>query len=281
MFESEGLDVQAFKSNKVALPLRITSRIENPFQNQSEVNEEQQMTLADLKTFCDWLEKKPGYINQLLLTFVVFLSETGTRFSEATTLKISDLTPKDGVLICELRASKTKLRPVILFYSKPYIKNWMGTHPEKNNPQSLLFCEKKGGSVSYSNLLKILKQRIGEYKVETGIKLLWPEHKRFHWLRHLMATRTANWPRQLQEFYLGWEISGRLGSYFEGRDPSVIEKLKTHYLEMLKQEKNPFLARIHPNWLEEKEQINKAKVEDELTVKIKEIMAKELMKMEK
>jgi hypothetical protein len=157
----------------------------------------------------------------------------------------------------------------------------MGIHPQKNNPDALLFCEKNGSTASYSNLLKILKERICEYQEETKTELNWPEHKRFHWLRHLMATRTSNWPKQLQEFYLGWEISGRLGTYFEGKDPSVMEKIKTHYLEMLKQEKNPFMLRIHPHWLDEKEQIDKTQVEDELTEKVKAIMAKELREYKK
>jgi len=190
IFEKEDLPLHSFKSNKINLPLRIATRIENPYQETQEVEEEQQMTIDDLKLFCDWLEKKPGYMNQLLLTLIVFLSETGTRFSEAATLKITDITPKGGLFICELRASKTKLRPLILYYSKPYLKNWMGTHPQKNNPNALLFCEKNGSTASYSNILKILKERIGEYEEENKLKLKWPDHKKFHWLRHLMATRT-------------------------------------------------------------------------------------------
>jgi hypothetical protein len=73
IFEKEDLDFHSFKSGKIGLPLRITTRIENPYQSSQEVDEEQQMTIGELKLFCDWLEKKPGYMNQQLLTLLVFL----------------------------------------------------------------------------------------------------------------------------------------------------------------------------------------------------------------
>ncbi len=70
--------------------------------------------------------------------------DTGARPHELLSLRISDISFKiasTGIQYAEvhIKESKTRPRTVPLIFSIPYVKDWINSHPQVNNPNAFLF----------------------------------------------------------------------------------------------------------------------------------------------
>ncbi len=193
--------------------------------------------------------------------FVLTLYETGCRIGELigdenySGVRIGDIKfDKHGAIIDV--DGKTGLRNLRVIASAPSISNWLQEHPERENPNTPLFCgiwDNKGKKVKYrywydllngNNFKKKLKQGdrgkgLGE---KAGInKPLNPHH-----FRHSRASELAKFMTESQLcYYMGWEQGSKQARTYvtlSGRDTekTILSmygiKDKTRFCEKCKNE---------------------------------------------
>ncbi|MEI7961680.1 MAG: tyrosine-type recombinase/integrase [archaeon] len=271
---NKGREPELFNQKLIILPEELNERLSfNPRgvlkKKMSEPNVHQ------IKAFCDYLQSKPSFTKTQLSALIALLYDSGLRFSECMTLKITSIEPKEDFYLASLESSKTAQRTIILYASKSYLKSWLAIHPQKNNSNALLFCDKNGNMLDYQNASHLFKSELKKYNLKQKdalMQITWPEGKSFHYLRHLFVSRTDNWSDVHRNYWLGWSQKGMMNVYGK----ITWEKCKSNYFEMLEKEHNPF-ATTKTHALEEKEEIQRKTLTDlELTQRVKEIMAKEL-----
>ncbi|MBN1469877.1 MAG: site-specific integrase [Fusobacteriaceae bacterium] len=177
--------------------------------------------------------------------FIMTLFDSGARIEEFLNIRINDVTPKEGYYMIRIKkgTTKTKSRTISVRLASPLLKLWIENHPEKDNPEALLFAHKYDDkrAVTYDAVNKTLK-RLGEKVLKKKISP--------HTLRHSSATYYATIIKEYGKFCYryGWRMGSpmaeyyldKTGKYDEGVADSVegdeISKYK-HSLERL-QEKN-------------------------------------------
>ncbi len=132
--------------------------------------------------------------------FVLVLYDSGARIGEILNIKLKDIEfDKFGAKI--MLSGKTGERRIRVLASAPAISNWLLAHPDRDNPESTLFCgvwsKKRGEEIGYQTFRMILT----DLKKKTGLKKPVNPHQ----FRHSRATELAQsfTEAQLCE-YFGW-----------------------------------------------------------------------------
>lgn len=294
------LDLKNFESKDVSLPPEL-ALILRPPAKEEKVKEPPLIDINQLYDFCNWLEKRPTFPNARLLCYLILLSETGARPTEMLCTNIGSIEPmdKDNTDILKFEYQHVKanqLRRTVLIYSKYYLENWLGHHPNKHDPHAPLFCNVDGSVVVPNTIIKHFGDAINEYNAEIRKyngenfdelpkkEFILPKGQKFRLTRHSFTSRALTLPPTLRSIILGWSI-GRADTYFDRNHPTFLKQLAEHLTKMLKEENNPFLQKNHPHWLaealaENEKQRNKEVTkthsisDKELTERIMEVMKK-------
>jgi len=149
--------------------------------------------------------------------FIALLWETGARIGELIDLRVGDI-EDDGMGKHVVVMGKTGARRLPLVESRPYLEQWLQSHPSPS-PQSPLWCKLEQGSpdeqIGYNyirlRLLERARQRAG---IDKPVN---PHH-----FRHSRATHLANWltEAQLCEWF-GWVQGSKVPAryvHLSGRD---------------------------------------------------------------
>ena len=184
-----------------------------------------------IQSLIDFLRKQGTYNNDLTGVLTALLNDSGMRFGEACTLRIRDVVPEEDYLVITLQESKTRTRTIVSILAKPYLVSWLSTHPDKNNKNALLFCNRKGKPVNYDALRKCFLNAIKELDIE------WKHNSSFHYLRHLFASRATIFPDFHMKYWMGWHDRSMRAHYTNN---TYIECLN-YYKQMLIKENNCML----------------------------------------
>ena len=143
--------------------------------------------------------------------------ESGARRGELLTVQLKHVTFDENGAILNIQKGKTGSRRVRLVLASSYLKQWIDTHPLKNDPDAYLFCSTNSpfGVITFVGLADQLHQIASR----AGIK---PKKVYPHAFRHARATHLAEQlPEQLLKEYLGWTKSSNMASVYvhmSGRD---------------------------------------------------------------
>jgi site-specific recombinase XerD len=158
--------------------------------------------------------------------FISLLFESGMRLGEALNLRIKDVHFNSDRTFVNITKSKTEPRPVYVFNCIPDLRSWLNQHPDKNNPDALLFVSIKRNKKREWGVVKwgydgawMILQRIAE---RAGIKKkVW-----VHLLRHSAATRDARagMPTQLMKLKYGWSGNSRMADRYTHRNYEDVAK---------------------------------------------------------
>jgi site-specific recombinase XerD len=222
-------------------PLHLFSSKRSPMPEQCEfigidiskrkVYEKPKVKQQVVKELVEHLRSKGSYNNDLTGVLCAFLNDSGMRFSECCTLRIKDVVPEEDYLVITLQESKTRTRTIVSILAKPYLVSWLSKHPDKNNPNALLFCNRDGKPVNYDALRKCFITSIEELNIE------WKSNSSFHYFRHLFASRATCFPDFYMRYWMGWHDNSMRSHYSNN---TYLECLK-YYKQMLREENNPML----------------------------------------
>jgi len=156
--------------------------------------------------------------------------ESGARRGELLEIQLKHVTFDENGAILNIQKGKTGSRRIRLILASSYLRQWIETHPLKNDPTSYLFCSNNSPFnvityVGLANQLHDIAERAGIRK-----ERVYP-----HAFRHARATHLAEQlPEQLLKEYLGWTKSSTMASVYvhlSGRDiDNAI--LKLHGIEI-------------------------------------------------
>lgn len=142
---------------------------------------------------------------------ISLLYDSACRIGEITGLNIEDVVIEDEKIGHILVDGKTGRREVPLSLSIPSLKDWLNTHPQRNNPKSPLFVSLKGfdghrlipQSVEYA--LRQIKKRAGISK---------PIHP--HLFRHSRLTQLdkKGLSHTAMKYYAGWSRNSNMPSVY-------------------------------------------------------------------
>jgi integrase/recombinase XerD len=112
--------------------------------------------------------------------------ESGARRGELLSVQLKHVTFDDKGVILNIQKGKTGSRRIRLVLASSYLRQWVDTHPLKNNPDAFLFCSTNSpfGVVTFvglSNQLHQIANRAG----------LQPKRVYPHAFRHARATHLA------------------------------------------------------------------------------------------
>jgi site-specific recombinase XerD len=147
---------------------------------------------------------------------VMVLFDGGTRIEELLNLRMKDLTKeKSGsdseCFWIDVRYSKTFARRIPLPLCTIYLKEWLGNHPRKDDPEAILF------NFSYPSFARRLK-RLGRKAIK---KAVYP-----HMLRHSSATY---WAPKLNRYQLcakyGWAFSSDMPDRYIKRKGIIFDEI--------------------------------------------------------
>ena len=85
------------------------------------------------------LDNMPRAIDKCLV--MIFLE--GLRVNEARNVRLGDVVNRETHMVIYVKITKSKKRPVPVVNSVPFIIDWINQHPDKNNPDAHLFCNRR------------------------------------------------------------------------------------------------------------------------------------------
>ncbi|MHC1627343.1 MAG: tyrosine-type recombinase/integrase, partial [Candidatus Nezhaarchaeales archaeon] len=113
---------------------------------------------------------------------IAVLYEGGCRAGEITSLRIRDVTfDQHGARI--IVRGKTGMRSIRLIASAPILHQWIENHPEKNNPDALVFPNEYGDPLSNEGLNRIIRRIAKDARIKKRVHA--------HLFRHSRATHLA------------------------------------------------------------------------------------------
>ncbi|AKB45019.1 tyrosine-type recombinase/integrase [Methanosarcina vacuolata] len=143
--------------------------------------------------------------------------ESGARRGELLEVRLKHVTFDEKGAVLNIQKGKTGSRRIRLVLASPYLRQWIETHPLKNDPDAYLFCSNKSpyNVITYVGLAK----QLHEIAKRAGIQ---KQRVHPHAFRHARATHLAELlPEQLLKEYLGWTKSSTMASVYvhlSGRD---------------------------------------------------------------
>jgi len=225
-----------FNSSITSVPDEI-KEIFQFMQKPTYVTKQKEPNAEQIVSFLNYLKEKSTFKRALLSGIIAVLYDSGMRFSECATLKVSSLETEKNYFIANIQSSKTFIRSNILYLSAPYLKRWFNVR-SKTGKEGLLFCNIDGKQVDYIKLANLFKAEMKKYNTKyPDQKIDWPEGKCFHYLRHLFASRSHEWSDTHRNYWLGWSQKGMMKRY----GSITLEQAKEDYFKMIEKEKNPML----------------------------------------
>ena len=143
--------------------------------------------------------------------------ESGARKGELLAVQLKHVTFDENGAILNIQKGKTGSRRVRLVLASSYLKQWIDTHPLKNDPDAYIFCSTNSpfGLITLAGL----SAQLHKIASRAGIQ---PKKVYPHAFRHARATHLAEQlPEQLLKEYLGWTKSSTMASVYvhmSGRD---------------------------------------------------------------
>lgn len=137
---------------------------------------------------------------------IAILYETGTRIAELLTIKIKSITFHNvGASI--LVGGKTGQRRLLIVPSTSYLRDWINKHPDKYNPDALVWIKSDCGQLGYQRV-RLIIQRIAN---KAGIKKRVNPHN----FRHTRATiLSKHFSDAEMKSYFGWTQSSKMASIY-------------------------------------------------------------------
>lgn len=136
---------------------------------------------------------------------VAFLHETGVRVGELLGIRLRDIERKGQYAIVRVDG-KTGERRVPLLQSLPWVEQWIREHPNKENPEALLWISTHnryyGEPLRHYGVVRLLQRAMQR----SGLgKRCNP-----HWFRHSRATINATrYSEQVLCKLMGWELGSK------------------------------------------------------------------------
>lgn len=183
----------------------------------------------DIIKMCDNVS---GYLKK---SIIITLFDSGCRIAEFLNIRIKDVQQDDdGFYYINIRYSKTFERLVSLPIASNLLRKWLDEHPDKNNPQSLLFPVRKP---FVANLIK----RIANKELN--------RHVTCHMLRHTSATYYASrLDRANFCNRFGWSFSSKMPDRY-------IDKAKINQKKVIKAIKEDEITEVKKDNRELKEKV--------------------------
>lgn len=153
---------------------------------------------------------------------ISFLYESGVRKGELLSIRLDNVKfDKNGAVVM-IPEGKTGSRRIRVIFSASFLRQWIDTHPRKDDQEAFLFCSLTSpyGVLSFTGLrycLDTLAKRAG-----IG-KKIYP-----HLFRHSRATHLAkHLTEQELKVYLGWTPGSNMAATYvhlsgEDIDPSIL-----------------------------------------------------------
>jgi Site-specific recombinase XerD len=143
--------------------------------------------------------------------------ESGARRGELLAVQLKHVIFDENGAILNIQIGKTGSRRIRLILASSYLRQWIETHPLKNDPTAYLFCS---NNFPYKVITYVgLANQLHEIAERAGIQ---KDRVNPHAFRHARATHLAEQlPEQLLKEYLGWTKSSTMASVYvhlSGRD---------------------------------------------------------------
>lgn len=153
----------------------------------------------------------------------------GFRPSEFYDIRYSDVVKKKGVMIINIKASKTnKEREVILFKCVPYLEKWLQAHPSKLDSSRLWTDE-------YATICKQIRVLGDKAKINKPLD--------FYNLRHSACTiaKKENVPVELAAKKFGHSVKYFVDTYGRLSTDENIERFRNHYKAISETSENDYV----------------------------------------
>lgn len=140
---------------------------------------------------------------------IAVLYESGARKGEILSTQIKHVTFDTNGAIMFFPDSKTFERRIRLVFSASYLRQWLETHPRKEEINAPLFCSFRKPHNVISNMG--LTDQLNELQNRSGIK----KHITAHLFRHSRATHLSEHLTEQQlKKYLGWTEASSMASVY-------------------------------------------------------------------
>lgn len=164
------------------------------------------------------------------------LAESGCRISEIGTMQIKHVSFKEDYGVRITVKGKTGMRKILIINSASYLQQWINQHSENNDLNSYLWYSKKEGFLSYTGIMRIIKQASKSAKIKKRVYA--------HLFRHSRATQLAS---QMSEAsmkqYFGWGQDSKMCGIYIHMSGEAMDKaiLKINGIEIQEEKKDKLL----------------------------------------
>ncbi len=146
--------------------------------------------------------------------FIATIFNSGCRIGELLFVRIKHIVFQENNTARMFVDGKTGKRWVLLISCVPYLKDWLNSHPAKDNPEAFVWAKDDNSLMTYG----MARYRLDNAAERAGIaKKVNP-----HAFRHASATFYANHLTEAQmKQYFGWQQASRMASIYihiSGRD---------------------------------------------------------------
>jgi integrase/recombinase XerD len=153
---------------------------------------------------------------------ISFLYESGARKGELLSIRLENVKFDENGSVVTIPEGKTGSRRIRVIFSASFLRQWVDTHPKKEDQEAFLFCSLTSpyGVLSFTGL----RDRLDTLANRAGIgKEIYP-----HLFRHSRATHLAkHLTEQELKVYLGWTPGSNMAATYvhlsgEDIDPSIL-----------------------------------------------------------
>ncbi len=143
--------------------------------------------------------------------FIALLYESGARISEIALMHIRHVTLDDLGAVVHLADGKTGMRRIRVVYAASFLRQWIDSHPWKNNRDASLWinlwAKKAHKPLHYLGFRKIAVEAAKKVGIEKRVHL--------HLARHSRATHLAeHMTEQQMKGYLGWTPNSKMAAIY-------------------------------------------------------------------
>lgn len=140
---------------------------------------------------------------------ISFLYESGARKGELLSIRIDNVKFDENGAIVIIPEGKTGPRRIRVIFSASFLRQWIDTHPRKEDPNAFLFCSLSHpyGVLSFTGL----RNQLDTLATRSGIgKEIYP-----HLFRHSRATHLAKHLKEQElKVYLGWTAGSTMAATY-------------------------------------------------------------------
>jgi len=163
------------------------------------------LTIDEIRVLADYAHGP----KRKAMVWVLF--ETGGRASEFLNIRLCHVTDKDSYFLVRIEFPKTFKRTIPIYEGQNYLRDWLATHPQKDQPDAQLF------PVNYNAFLRWLK-RLGKKSLGKSVNLQLLRHSYATWLASKKVGRY-----QMCKL-MGWAMSSDMPDKYIDRQGVVEEE---------------------------------------------------------